>query len=136
MLEPDTPISDAIRSQHTGESSILNHNTYCPYVPLSWTNKYTNNIWNYLVVLHVRADVFVLHNVGVLLLQRGELVKMRRKQTIAVQSVDDVVADRPGQTEAVESGCAWENSNQECQILYYDKHDENSDLEITEHAHI
>ena len=102
---------------------------------------HNTNIINYLVILHVRADVFVFHNVGVLLLQRGELVKMSRKQTIAVQCVDDVVADRPGQTEAVKGGCAWENSNQECQILYYDKHDGNSApsetlvMEITEQEH-
>ena len=62
----------------------------------------------------MRADVFVFHNIWVLLLQGGELVKMRRKQTIAVQGVDDVVADRPGQTEAIKGGCAWENSSQEC----------------------
>ena len=53
------------------------------------------------------TDVFVLHNVRVLLLQGRELVEMRRKQAIAVQSIDDVVADRPGQTEAVKGGRAW-----------------------------
>lgn len=52
------------------------------------------------------TDVFVLHNMWVLLLQGRELVEMRRKQTVAVQSIDDVVADRPGQAEAVKGGRA------------------------------
>lgn len=66
----------------------------------------------HLIVFHMRADVFVLHNVGVLLLQRRELVEVRRKQTVAVESVDNVITDGPCQTKAVESRGAYV-----CQLL-------------------
>jgi len=64
------------------------------------------------------TDVLVLHNVWVLLLQGGEFVEMRRKQTIAVQSVDNVVANRPGQTKAVKGGRAWNKKEKSKEMVW------------------
>jgi len=73
------------------------------YTPMQKEKQSAHTIHMYptnLVALHVRADVLVPHD-GVLLLQSGELVEVRREQATALQGVDDVVRDRPGQSEAV-----------------------------------